>query len=283
MSHTSRHYHLIARAITYYTTHWKAQPDVAAVADYVAMSASNFQRLFRQWAGISPDRFRLLITAHRLGQALRFHQQLDHVQLAARNGLKSASSVYDHTIRVFAMTPAQWRQKGANVQIYGGSAWTPFGKMQIFATTQGICRLEFGDDFIASKVRMQRILPSAAIVTDHDQIAALTTQIFSDQQQDFALHLFGTNFQLQVWQALLLIPYHHVSSYGAIARYLAIPKGARAVGRAIGDNPISYLIPCHRVIAQSGALTGYRWGLPRKQALLAWEAARASDTTLGDG
>lgn len=278
VSQVQTDYQRIAAAIHYLTENYQSQPGLADVAAHVGLSDSHFQRLFTRWAGISPKRFVQFLTLEHAKQLLDASQNL--LDTTYEVGLSSPGRLHDLFVTYEAATPGDYKQRGAGLTITYGLAATPFGPCLLATTTRGICALRFVDeDKVETAVStLQSEWPRATWTRADARIAALAERIFKRPAQpgnDLRLYVSGTPFQLKVWQALLTIPSGQVASYGMVARLVGDAKASRAVGTAVGRNPIGYLIPCHRVIRQSGGFGQYRWGSTRKKAILAWEAAQA--------
>jgi AraC family transcriptional regulator, regulatory protein of adaptative response / methylated-DNA-[protein]-cysteine methyltransferase len=274
----SENYARIARAIAFMRQHQQSQPNLATVAQHIGLSESHFQRLFTQWAGISPKRFLQYLTVEYAKS--KINQTKSLLDLTFDAGLSSPGRLHDLFINLEAMSPGEFKAGGAGLQICYGIEDTPFGKSLIAATDRGICSLYFVDS-IDEKIAEQLLRQSwlnAELIPDRSVIQPLCNSIFNPEafieQKSLTLLVKGTNFQIQVWRALLKIPLGGMTTYQTIAQTIGRPKAARAVGNAVGNNPIGYLIPCHRVIRESGELGGYRWGLERKTALLGWEAGQ---------
>lgn len=270
-------YTRIARAIDYLQAHANDQPDLSRVAHHLGLSAPHFQRLFTRWAGVSPKRFLQFLT---LADARRrLVETRTTLDLAAAVGLSGGSRLHDLFVTLDAMSPGEARTGGAGLDIRYGIHDTQFGPALLATTARGICALHFVDDHDAATEQLRAAWPHAHLIPETHGTAALARRIFAplarDAGQPLAVVVKGTNFQIQVWRALLALPAGTVTTYGDLAAALHMPDAARAVGAAVGANALAYLIPCHRVIRASGALTGYRWGITRKAALLGWEAAQA--------
>jgi AraC family transcriptional regulator, regulatory protein of adaptative response / methylated-DNA-[protein]-cysteine methyltransferase len=265
----------MAEAIAFLAGRYREQPSLEAAAASVGLSPFHFQRLFSAHVGVSPKAFVGHLT---LAQAKRALAQGDSVLSAALEaGLSGPSRLYDLCLKIEAMTPGDYAKAGAGLTVAYGFSYCPFGLAILAATEKGVCGLGFGNvgEETAMTADMTARWPKARFFRDDAKASALIGQIFGPEQKAIMpLHLIGTPFQLKVWQALLAIPSGGFSTYGTLAGRLNQPKAARAVGAAVGRNPISWLIPCHRVLGSTGALTGYHWGLPRKRAMLAVEAAR---------
>lgn len=272
-------YERIARAIAYLQHHAAAQPDLATVARHVHLSQFHFQRLFLRWAGVSPKRFLQHLTLE--DAKARIARCGSLTEALAGSGLSGPARLHDLFVTLEAMTPGEYRSGGAGLDVAFGFHESPFGCALIAFTQRGICALRFverADERIASQLLGEE-WAQARLTLDPIRAGAIGKRIFGPLSartgKPLALLVRGTNFQLQVWRALLEIPAGALASYGDIAARIGSPRSARAVGTAVGANPIAYLIPCHRVIRESGHLGGYRWGAARKAAILGWEAARA--------
>lgn len=270
-------YERITSAIGYLAQQASSQPSLRDVAAHVHLSPHHFQRLFTRWVGVSPKRFLQVLTLERAKELLR-GSTLPLLEVSDAVGLSSGSRLHDHFVELDAMTPAQFKRRGRGVEIAYGYADSPFGTALIAATARGICMLAFVDDDPEPALeRLRGQWPDAALARDDGRAQALAARVFErpfDMQAPIAVCVHGTNFQTQVWRALLAIPPGRLTSYAAVAEAIGKPRAVRAVGTAIGANPVAFLIPCHRVIRQTGELGGYRWGLERKRAMYAWEAAR---------
>lgn len=272
-------YQRIEQALGYLTEHFRQQPRLAEVAAQLGLSEHHFQRLFSRWAGVSPKRFLQYLTAEYARTLLQnSHSVLD---AAFASGLSGGGRLHDLTVNLHAVTPGELQSRGAGLRIGYGIHPTPFGDCLLATTPRGICSLSFHNptETEAALVELRQRWLGASIEPDSAATAALVAQIFPNdpELQPAPLHLLvqGTNFQLRVWDALLRLPAGTATTYGDLAARIGAPRAARAVGSAVGRNPIAYLIPCHRVIRASGVLGEYRWGSLRKQALLGWEAAQS--------
>ena len=267
-------YNRIERSIHYLEEHFSEQPSLKQVASHVGLSEYHFQRLFKRWAGISPKRFVQYLTAQYSSALLRNSKPV--LDVSMDSGLSSSSRLHELMVNIYAMTPEQYRKHGASLSIDYGWYLTPFGTCLAAATEKGLCWLSFHDDESGlSELRSE--WNAARLIENPCRTESIIKRAFSsegDTNSSVMLHVKGTNLQIRVWEALLKIPAGEVVSYSQIARNVDHPKAVRAVASAVGRNAISYLIPCHRVIRNTGALGGYRWGLTRKKAILAWEAAR---------
>lgn len=274
----ARDYERIARAIGYLRRHAGDQPDLAAAARHVNLSEHHFQRVFTRWAGVSPKRFLQYLTVeHAKSRLVTAHGVLD---AAGTVGLSGPGRLHDLFVTLEAMTPGEYKAGGAGLAIQYGVHETPFGRALIATTARGICGLQFIDDEKSGIEKLRCEWPGAELRPNPAATAPVAERLFgpiaSRPGEALALLVKGSNFQVKVWRALLDLPFGSLATYGSIATRIGGPSAARAVGTAVGANPVAWLIPCHRVIRESGALGGYRWGVERKEAMLGWEAARIS-------
>lgn len=273
----ARQYAVVARAIDFLRANALRQPALAEVADAVHLSEFHLQRVFAAWAGISPKRFLQYLTKEYARQALR--TSADLLSVTAASGLSSAGRLHDLMVTCEAMTPGEIKRGGAGVALGFGRAATPFGEALVGWTARGLCYLAFLDDDEARRMaELAGQWPAAQRERDDAQAQQWLDQVFAATPQRGTLHLVlrGTNFQLKVWEALLKVEPSRVVSYTQLARMAGSPKAQRAVGSALAANTIGYLIPCHRVIRESGDFGPYRWGSERKAAMLAWEAGQGA-------
>lgn len=271
----ARQYAVVARAIDFLRANALRQPALAEVADAVHLSEFHLQRVFAAWAGISPKRFLQYLTKEYARQALR--TSADLLSVTAASGLSSAGRLHDLMVTCEAMTPGEIKRGGAGVALGFGRAATPFGEALVGWTARGLCYLAFLDGDEARRMaELAGQWPAAQRERDDVQAQQWLDQVFAATPQRGTLHLVlrGTNFQLKVWEALLKVEPSRVVSYTQLARMAGSPKAQRAVGSALAANTIGYLIPCHRVIRESGDFGSYRWGSERKAAMLAWEAGQ---------
>ncbi len=278
LSQSAQDYALVAQAIRYIESHRREQPELAEIAGHVGLSDFHFQRLFSRWAGVSPKRFLQALTVEEARRSLtRSGSVLD---AAYDSGLSGPGRLHDLFVQCQAATPGEVKSGGAGLTIRYGVEPTPFGDALIGVTERGICALSFVGEGNAERAsdELRSRWPAARLREDRDESAAIAQRIFADSRSDEPLHLLikGTNFQMQVWQALLRVPLGRLTTYGELAQAIGRPSAARAVGSAVGSNAIAWLIPCHRVIRQTGVVDGYRWGTERKRAMLGWEAAQAA-------
>jgi AraC family transcriptional regulator of adaptative response/methylated-DNA-[protein]-cysteine methyltransferase len=265
----------IAEAISYIKANFKAQPGLEEIAEKVNLSPFHFQRLFSEWAGTTPKRFLQYISIGYAKEMLKENHSL--FDTALETGLSGTSRLHDLFVNIEGMTPGEYKNGGENLHINYSFAESPFGNIIVASTPKGICHIAFYEDEKLALNNLQRQFPAAnyQLILDKEQQNAL--YIFNhdwSKLYQIKLHLKGTDFQLKVWEALLKIPMGKLSTYGSIAKQLQNPNASRAVGTAVGDNPVAFLIPCHRVIQTSGALGGYHWGVDRKTAIIGWEAAK---------
>ena len=269
----SYHYKVIDRAIRHIGETVAEQPSLDEVAASVGLSPAHFQRVFSQWVGVSPKRYQQYLTlGHAKAMLAERHTLLD---TAHDSGLSGTGRLHDLFLRWEAMSPGDYALKGRDLTIRWGWFDGPFGEMIAAGTDRGLCGLGFtvdkGRDWAFRD--MAGRWPEARFVEDADAIRPWVDAAVG-RAGEARLHLIGGPFQIKVWEALLAVPEGHVTTYSDIAAAIGKPRAVRAVGTAVGRNPVSWLIPCHRALRKSGALGGYHWGLPVKRALLAWESAR---------
>ena len=267
----------IAEAIDYIKDNFKTQPGLEEVAEKIHLSPFHFQRLFTEWAGVSPKKFLQYLTIEYAKKMLK-ENQATLFETAFETGLSGTGRLHDLFINIEGMTPGEYKNGGENLSINYSFAESPFGNILVASTPKGICHIAFADDEKKALEMLQKVFPNA----DYKQMVDLVQQnvlyIFThdwSKLNQVKLHLKGTEFQLKVWETLLKIPMGQLTTYGSIAKQLQQPNAARAVGTAIGDNPIAFLIPCHRVIQSTGVFGQYHWGSTRKTAMIGWEAAHA--------
>lgn len=271
-------YARIAIAIDYIKRNFKNQPSLDEIAGAVGLSPFHFQRLFTQWAGVSPKKFIQYLGVEYAKYLLK-EKQSTLLDAAYETGLSGTSRLHDLFINIEGMTPGEFKNGGENLVINYSFADSPFGKLIVASTAKGICQLLFEEDELQALSNLKSRFPNAEYhqaVDTFQQSALIIFQKDWQQLDQIKLHLHGSDFQLKVWETLLKIPLGAVSTYGAMAKSINRPKAARAVGSAIGRNPVAFLIPCHRVIQASGNLGGYRWGEVRKSAMMGWEAAEVN-------
>lgn len=270
------HYNRIAEAIGYIHEHFKTQPSLEEVAEQIHLSPFHFQRLFTEWAGVSPKKFLQFISVQHAKKILS-DKQATLFDAAFETGLSGTSRLHDLFIKIEGMTPGEFKNGGENLSINYSYAESPFGNILVASTTKGICYMAFADNEADAFQQLKLQFPNARYQQMVDMIQQNALYIFTHDWQQLSqikLHLKGTDFQLKVWETLLKIPMGQLSTYGDIATQIEAPKASRAVGSAVGDNPVAFLIPCHRVIQSSGAFGQYHWGSTRKTAMIGWEAAK---------
>lgn len=273
-------YERIAKAIEFIADRVDCQPTLEEVAAHLHLSPFHFQRLFCRWAGVTPKRFLQVLTVERAKRLLAEAKPLLAVSDAL--GLSSGSRLYDHFVQLEAVTPGEFKTRGAGLVIRFAVHETPFGPAFVAMTPRGICHFAFvdGGDIDGQLAALRAQWPLADLLEDGRAAQAVVCAMFGEPGHrehgvPISLHVSGTNFQVSVWKALLNIAPATLASYAQVADAVGRPKAARAVGQAVGANPVALLIPCHRVIRESGELGGYHWGGTRKLAIQAWEQARA--------
>ena len=272
----STNYKRIAEAIEFIKLNFRNQPTLDEVAEKIHLSPFHFQRLFTDWAGVSPKKFMQYITVEHAKQLLK-DKQATLFDAAFDTGLSGTSRLHDLFINIEGMTPAEFKNGGKNLQINYSFAESPFGNIMVASTSKGICHLAFFEEERKGFEVLENHFPNAHFQQMVDLIQQNALYIFRhdwDKLSEIKLHLRGTDFQLKVWETLLKIPIGQLSTYGAIAEQINNSKASRAVGTAIGSNPVAFLIPCHRVIQSTGTFGGYKWGATRKTAIIGWEAAK---------
>jgi AraC family transcriptional regulator of adaptative response/methylated-DNA-[protein]-cysteine methyltransferase len=273
-------YKRIEKAIQFIEDNFKRQPSLEQIAESVHLSKYHFDRMFKRWAGVSPIQFVQYLTLDYTKQKLVDSKSLLDTSFDA--GLSGPSRLHDLFVTFEAMTPGEFKKQGAGLRISYGFTDSPFGDCLLAVTERGICHLGFveGDNHTEALNQLFETWPGAEFTENPGSAGSIAKRIFTIEQpknmRPFNLHLRGTNFQINVWKALLRIPEGWVVSYQGIADHIGHPKAFRAVANAIAINPVAYLIPCHRVIAKSGKIHQYRWGSSRKQAIIGWEAARSA-------
>ncbi len=273
-------YYKIAKALRFIENNVRHQPSLADVARHVGLSEFHFQRVFSRWAGVSPKKFLQFLTADYAKSLLQESRSV--LDVAYDVGLSGSARLHDLTVTLYAMTPGEIKAKGAALTIRYGAHPTPFGECLLAMTQRGICALRFIEPETTRKhvADLRGAWPDARLVEDQKATGAMMQRLFRPASRSVAsrgacaLVVRGTPFQIKVWEALLRIPPGHAVSYQHLARRAGLAGSARAVGTAVGKNPVAYLIPCHRVIRSTGAFGEYRWGSIRKKTLLGWEAAR---------
>jgi AraC family transcriptional regulator of adaptative response/methylated-DNA-[protein]-cysteine methyltransferase len=274
-------YEVVRRAIGHIRGHWRQQPEIEAIAEAAGVTPTELHHLFRRWAGITPKAFVQALTLDGARQLLRASASV--LDASYEVGLSGPGRLHDLFVTHEAMSPGEWKAGGEGIEIRYGFHPSPFGDALVMGTERGLAGLAFADDGERDKALadMKRRWPRARYVEDTARTAPLARRIFDPAQwraqEPLRVVLIGTDWDVRVWETLLRIPMGKLATYSAIAGELQAPKAARAVGGAVGRNPLAFVVPCHRVVGKSGALTGYHWGLTRKRAMLGWEAAQAGE------
>lgn len=268
----------ITDAIQYLQSNFKSQPGLEEVAEKVHLSPFHFQRLFTDWAGTSPKKFLQYLTVE-YAKKLLAENKASLFDTAHETGLSGTGRLHDLFVNIEGMTPGEYKNGGENLTISFSFAESPFGDLIVASTTKGICHIAFVQDETEALLVLKAKFPNACYkqILDASQQGAL--DIFNQdwsQLNQIKLHLKGSDFQLKVWETLLKIPMGKLTTYGDISKHIESPGASRAVGSAIGANPVAFLIPCHRVIQSSGIVGGYHWGSARKTAMIGWEAAQVN-------
>ena len=273
-----RDYDSVRRAIAFISEHWRTQPTIEAMADAAGVTPDELHHLFRRWAGLTPKAFMQALTLDHAKGLLRDSASI--LDAALDSGLSGPGRLHDLFVTHEAMSPGEWKNGGGGLTLRYGLHPSPFGTAIVIATARGLAGLAFadpGEEEIAL-ADMKGRWPNATYVEDADGTTALAQRIFDTSlwrpDQPLRVVLIGTDFEVRVWETLLRIPMGRAVCYSDIANKIRAPKASRAVGAAIGKNPISFVVPCHRALGKDGKLTGYHWGITRKQAMLGWEAGR---------
>jgi AraC family transcriptional regulator, regulatory protein of adaptative response / methylated-DNA-[protein]-cysteine methyltransferase len=273
-----RDYDSVRRAIAFISEQWRAQPTIEAMADAASVTPDELHHLFRRWAGLTPKAFMQALTLDHAKGLLRDSASV--LDAALDSGLSGPGRLHDLFVTHEAMSPGEWKNGGAGMTLRFGFHPSPFGTAIVIASGRGLAGLAFADpgEQQAALADMQRRWSRATYLEDRAGTAALAQRIFDTkmwrEDQPLRVVLIGTDFEVRVWETLLKIPMGRAVSYSDIASKIKNPKASRAVGAAIGRNPVSFVVPCHRALGKSGALTGYHWGITRKQAMLGWEAGQ---------
>lgn len=269
-------YEKIEKAIGFIAKNFRQQPDLDDVARQVHTSPFHFQRMFKNWAGVSPKKFLQYISVEHAKSLLK--QNLSLSAVTFETGLSGSGRLHDLFISIEGMTPGEFKNGGEQLQINYSFAESPFGNILVASTARGICHLAFADDEKIALKELRQLFPNAVFKQVVDTIQQNALFLFTQNWKDLShikLHLKGTAFQLKVWEALLKVPLGGLTTYSSLASSVGSPKAARAVGSAVGDNPVAFLIPCHRVIQSTGMIGQYHWGSDRKTAMIGWESAKA--------
>lgn len=269
-------YERIAKAIDYIRSNFKLQPSLEEVAEKIHLSPAHFQKMFSDWAGTSPKKFLQFISLEHAKSLLK-EEKASLFDTAYETGLSSTSRLHDLFVKIEGMSPAEYKNGGKSLNINYSFSESPFGKVIAASTEKGICYMAFETDHHKALVDLQAKFPNASFFERKDDFQNNALSIFSKDWSELntiKLHLKGTDFQLKVWESLLTIPMGKLSTYGNLADKIGNPNASRAVGTAIGSNPVAFLIPCHRVIQSTGKIGGYMWGSERKQLIIGWESSK---------
>jgi len=275
-----RDYDSVRRAIAFISEHWRAQPTIEAIADAAGATPDELHHLFRRWAGLTPKAFIQALTLDHAKSLLRDSASI--LDAALDSGLSGPGRLHDLFVTHEAMSHGEWKSGGASMTLRYGFHPSPFGTAIVIATDRGLAGLAFADSGgeQAALADMQGRWPNATYVEAYLSTAPLAQRIFDPKlwrpDQPLRVVLIGTDFEVRVWETLLKIPMGKAVAYSDIANKINSPKASRAVGAAVGKNPISFVVPCHRALGKDGKLTGYHWGITRKQAILGWEAGQLS-------
>lgn len=271
-------YARVCDVIAHVSENWRDQPSLDDLASRVKLTPDQLQRLFTRWAGLTPKAFLQALTLDNAKRMLE--QSASILETSLDVGLSGPSRLHDLFVTHEGMSPGAYKNKGEGLSVSYGYHPSPFGVALVMVTPYGLCGLAFCDagGEVASLADMTRRWPNAQYTEESAITAPYAAQLFADQNfrsnQRLRITFIGTDFEIRVWETLLKIPVGQATTYGDIAASVGSPKAARAVGAAVGKNPMSFVVPCHRVLGKSGALTGYHWGLTRKKAILGWEAGR---------
>jgi AraC family transcriptional regulator, regulatory protein of adaptative response / methylated-DNA-[protein]-cysteine methyltransferase len=271
-------YDVVRRAIGHIRKHWREQPEIEAIAEAAGVTPTELHHLFRRWAGLTPKAFLQALTLDGARRLLRDSASV--LDATYEVGLSGPGRLHDLFVTHEAMSPGEWKCGGEGLEIKYGFHPSPFGKALIMATERGLAGVAFADagEEETALADMRRRWPKASYVADEVRTAAIARRVFDPTQwrpdQPLRVVLIGTDWEVRVWEALLKIPMGSVATYSGIADKVCSPAAARAVGAAVGKNPVAFVVPCHRVIGKSGDLTGYHWGITRKRAMLGWEAGQ---------
>lgn len=276
-----RDYDSVRRAIAFISEHWRGQPTIEEMAEAVSVTPDELHHLFRRWAGLTPKAFMQALTLDNAKRLLRDSASV--LDAAYDSGLSGPGRLHDLFVTHEAMSPGEWKKGGAGTTLHYGFHPSPFGTAVVIASERGLAGLAFADEGgeQAALADMQSRWPLAGYERDQAMTAALAARIFDSARwcadQPLRVVLIGTDFEVRVWETLLKIPMGRATTYSDVANKISAPKASRAVGAAVGKNPISFVVPCHRVLGKSGALTGYHWGITRKRAMLGWETGRTGE------
>lgn len=275
-------YNRVAKAIEYIRSNFRLQPSLEEVAEKINLSPTHFQKLFSDWAGTSPKKFLQFISLEHAKNLLK-EEKASLFDATFETGLSSTSRLHDLFVKIEGMSPAEYKNGGKSLNINYSFSESPFGKVITASTEKGICYMAFENDTNKALGDLIFKFPNASFFEKQDEFQINALSIFNKdwmKLNTIKLHLKGTDFQLKVWESLLTIPMGKLSTYGNLAEKIGHSKASRAVGTAIGSNPVAFLIPCHRVIQSSGNIGGYRWGSERKQLIVGWESSRVYSDSL---
>jgi AraC family transcriptional regulator, regulatory protein of adaptative response / methylated-DNA-[protein]-cysteine methyltransferase len=273
-------YDVVRKAIGHIRGHWREQPEIETIAEAAGVTPTELHHLFRRWAGLTPKAFVQALTLHGARELLRASATV--LDATYEVGLSGPGRLHDLFVTHEAMSPGEWKSGGEGLTIHYGFHPSPFGSALVMATERGLAGLAFADQGgeLAALADMKSRWTRANYVEDSARTAAVAKRIFDPAQwqsaQPLRVVLIGTDFEVRVWDTLLKIPMGKLVTYSDIAGRIDAPKAARAVGAAVGKNPVSFVVPCHRVVGKSGELTGYHWGITRKRAMLGWEAGQVA-------
>lgn len=280
LKHSARDYECVRQNLEWLRENWREQPSLERLAEKNGLSPAHLQRLFMRWAGLSPKAFVQALTIDHARKLLRDSASV--LETSYEVGLSGPGRLHDLFVTHEAMTPGRYKARGRGLAIRYGFHDCPFGRALLMMTQHGICGLAFADEGGEQAVLadMRSRWPDADYIEDTEATGPSVLRIFDPAswkaEQPLRIVFIGTDFETQVWQTLLKLPLGHATSYSDIATHLGRSGAARAVGSAVGRNPVSFVVPCHRVLAKSGGLGGYHWGITRKQAILGWEAGLLS-------
>ncbi len=269
-------YQRIAKAIEYIQSNFKLQPNLDEVAEKVNLSPAHFQKIFTDWAGTSPKKFLQFISLEHAKSLLK-DEKATLFDAALETGLSSTSRLHDLFVNIEGMSPAEYKNGGKNLNINYSFSESPFGEIMTASTEKGVCYMAFAENKENALRDLVNKFPNASFFETKDEFQINALSIFHKDWTELntiKLHLKGTDFQLKVWESLLTIPLGKLSTYGKLAEKIGSAKASRAVGTAIGSNPVAFLIPCHRVIQSTGKIGGYMWGSDRKKMMIGWESSK---------
>jgi AraC family transcriptional regulator of adaptative response/methylated-DNA-[protein]-cysteine methyltransferase len=273
-------YAVVRRAVAFISEHWRGQPEIEAIAEACSVTPDELHHLFRRWAGLTPKAFLAALTLDHARRLLRSSASV--LEAAYEVGLSGPGRLHDLFVTHEAMSPGEWKAGGEGLSLSYAFHASPFGMALVIASQRGLAGLGFADpgEEAQALADMQARWPRAVFREDTARTAPLARRIFEPtlwrRDRPLRVVLIGTDFEVRVWETLLKVPMGHATTYSDVAARVCSPKAARAVGAAVGKNPIAFVVPCHRVIGKTGNLTGYHWGLTRKRAMLGWEAGRAN-------